>query len=105
MLRISHFLHNQLTDGHEVVSLTCRPRFTPHEDILVLISVRDRVNPRVTERLEGSNKLKIFNDLIADLTRDLPAFSIVPQPTTLSRATLSIILLLLLLTTTYEPIV
>jgi hypothetical protein len=28
MLRIPHFLQNQLTDGGEAVSLTCRPRST-----------------------------------------------------------------------------
>jgi hypothetical protein len=29
--RLSHFLDNQLTDGGEVVSLTCRPPFTPRK--------------------------------------------------------------------------
>jgi hypothetical protein len=30
--RLLHFLDNRLTDGGEVVSLTCRPPFTPQED-------------------------------------------------------------------------
>jgi hypothetical protein len=34
--RVPHFLNNRLTDGGEIVSLTCRPPFTPQ----VLISVR-----------------------------------------------------------------
>jgi hypothetical protein len=38
-------------------------------------------------RLEGLDKLKKkSNDLIGNRTRDLPACSIVPQPTTLPRA-------------------
>jgi hypothetical protein len=40
-------------------------------------------------RLEGLGKLKKkkkFNDFIGNQTRDLPACSIVPQPTTLQRA-------------------
>jgi hypothetical protein len=30
--RFAHFLHNRLTNGGEVVSLTRRPPFTPQED-------------------------------------------------------------------------
>jgi hypothetical protein len=37
-------------------------------------------------RLEGLGKLKKFNDLIENRTHDLPACSIVPQLTTLPRA-------------------
>jgi hypothetical protein len=36
--------------------------------------------------LEGLGKLKKSNNLIENRTRDLPACSIVPQPTTLPRA-------------------
>jgi hypothetical protein len=39
-------------------------------------------------RLEGLGKLKKFNDLIGNRTRDLPACGIVPQPTTLPRGAL-----------------
>jgi hypothetical protein len=37
-------------------------------------------------RLEGLGNLKKCSDLIGNRTRDLPACSIVPQPTTLPRA-------------------
>jgi hypothetical protein len=40
MSRIPHCLNNWLTDGGEVVSLTCHPSTTPKEHFLVLISVR-----------------------------------------------------------------
>jgi hypothetical protein len=49
-LRFPHFLENRLTDGGDVVSLSRRPRFTP---LLVLISVRGRIDPRAIVRLEG----------------------------------------------------
>jgi hypothetical protein len=39
-------------------------------------------------RLEGLGQLKKFNDLVGKRSRDLPAYSIVPQPTTLPRAPL-----------------
>jgi hypothetical protein len=39
-------------------------------------------------RLEGSCKLKKFNNLMGNQIRGLPACSIVPQPTTLPRAPL-----------------
>jgi hypothetical protein len=56
--RGSHFLDNRLTDGGEVVSLTRPP-------------------PRL---------IKKSNDPIWNRTRHLPAYSIVPQSTTLPRA-------------------
>jgi hypothetical protein len=32
---LTHFLDNRLTDGGEVVSLTCRPPFTPRKSRMV----------------------------------------------------------------------
>jgi hypothetical protein len=50
------FQDNHLIDGGEVVSLMCRPPFTPGR-FLVLISVRGGVDPRATVLLEGLGKL------------------------------------------------
>jgi hypothetical protein len=38
MSRILHFLENRLAHGDEVISLTCRPLFTPQKDFLALMS-------------------------------------------------------------------
>jgi hypothetical protein len=55
----------------------------PPGRFMVFISVRGWVDPRTIAWLEGLGKLKKSNDLIGNRTRNLPNFSIVPQPTTL----------------------
>jgi hypothetical protein len=68
------------------LSVLCAGRFLPPGRFLVLISVRGWVDPRATVRLKGLGQLKKSSGLIGNRTRDLPACSIMPQPTTLSRA-------------------
>jgi hypothetical protein len=86
--RLQHFLDNRLTEGNEVVSLTRRPPFTPRNlpGTHFCSRLSRPVDHRAIVRLEGLGKLKKSNEPIRNRTRDLPDFSIVPQPTTLSRA-------------------
>jgi hypothetical protein len=65
------------------LSVLCSSGPLPPGRFLVLISVRGWVAGRVIMRLEELGQLKRSNDLIGDLTRDLPACIIVSQPTTL----------------------
>jgi hypothetical protein len=53
---------------------------------LVLVLVRGWVNRRVMVELEGLSKVKGIRDIIGTRTRDLPACSMAPQPSTLPRA-------------------
>jgi hypothetical protein len=64
------------------LSALCVGRPLPPGRFLILISVR--IDPRAKVLLDELGKLKIH--LIGTRTRDLPACSIVPQPTTLPRA-------------------
>jgi hypothetical protein len=83
--RLPHLLENRVTDGGEVISIMRQPPFTPGR-FLGLISVRGWVDRRVIVRLEGLGQLKHSSDLIGNRNRDLPACSMVPQPSTLRRA-------------------
>jgi hypothetical protein len=79
-----HFLDIRLTDGREVVILTRRPRFAAQEDSWYAFLLEAESTPG---RLKGLDELKTkSNDLIWNQTRDLAAFGILPQPSSLPRA-------------------
>jgi hypothetical protein len=82
--RISHFK----TFGSQMaarLSALCVGHFLLPGRFLVLHSVRSWVDPTAIVRLEGLGQLKISTSS-GTRTGDLPACSIVPQPTTLPRA-------------------
>jgi hypothetical protein len=64
-----------------------RPLFTPHEGSWYSFLLEAELTPGAAGRI-GKLKKK-YSDLIGNRTRDLPACSIVPQPTTLPRAKLN----------------
>jgi hypothetical protein len=70
-----HFLDSCLTDGGEVINLTC---WLKH--FLVLFSVRDWISYNALVQLEGLSKLKKFSGIIKYRTHDL-ACGMIPQPT------------------------
>jgi hypothetical protein len=85
--RFPHFSRNQLTDGSEVVILTSRPCFTPTK------IPGTHFCWRLSQSLGYSAVGRIIspersNVLLGNRTRDLPACSIVPQPTTPLSATI-----------------
>jgi hypothetical protein len=61
----------------------CHLCFAPQKHFLVLVSVRDWVNPRSIIWLKGLDKLKEIRDLIRTQTHGLLACNVVPQPTML----------------------
>jgi hypothetical protein len=73
--RLPHFLDNWITDGGEVVSLDRRPHFNPRKcSGTYFHSTAGRIR-----------SIKKSNYLIRHRTRDIPAYSIVSQSTTLQR--------------------
>jgi hypothetical protein len=74
----------RLIDGGKVVSPMRWPLFPPGR-FVVLISVRSWANPRAVVQLEGLGKLKKSTSSRTQ-TGNLPACSIIPQPTTLLHA-------------------
>jgi hypothetical protein len=82
--RLPHFPDNRLTDGGEVVSLKSRPPFTPRK--IPGTHFCYRLSRPQGHRADGRIKSieKKINH-IGTQTRDFPACSIVPQPTTLPR--------------------
>jgi hypothetical protein len=88
MLRIPHFLDNRLTDGGEAVSLTRQPHFTPRK--IPGIHFCHRLSQPQGHSAAGRiRSIEEPNDLIGNETHDLPACSIVPQPTMLLHAPLN----------------
>jgi hypothetical protein len=83
--RLLHILDNRLTDNGEVVSLTCRSTFAP-EMISGAYFCYKLSRPRDHSAARRIRLIEKSNDLIGNQTRDLPACSIVPQPTALPRA-------------------
>jgi hypothetical protein len=79
------FLDIPFTDGGKVVSPTRLPLFYFQEDSWYSFFVRGWVDPRAIVRLEELGKLK-KSTLFGIRTGDLPACSIVTQPTALPRA-------------------
>jgi hypothetical protein len=57
----------------------------PPEDSWYSFLLEAELTPRAVVRLEGLDKLEKFSDLIGIRTHDLPACSIIPQPTALPR--------------------
>jgi hypothetical protein len=86
--RLPHLLDNRLTDGGEVVSLTRRPAaLYPQEDswYSFLLEAESPQGHSAAGRIRSFEK---SSDLVGNRTRDLPACSTVPEPTTLPRVPL-----------------
>jgi hypothetical protein len=82
-LRLPHFLDKLFADGGEDASFTRRPPFTPRKILGThfcqrLSPAQGHIAHRMIRSIEKSND-------IVNRTRDLPAYSIVPQPITLPR--------------------
>jgi hypothetical protein len=80
---LPHFLYNRHADGSKVVSLIHRPPFTARKipgTHFCLRMIRHSAAGRISF-------IKKLNDLISNRTHDLPARSIMPQPTTLEHLT------------------
>jgi hypothetical protein len=83
--RLPHFLDNRLIDGGEAVSLTHRPPFIYRKipDTHFCYRLGRLHGHRADGRIMSIEK---SNDHIGNRTRNLPAYIIVPQQTTLPRA-------------------
>jgi hypothetical protein len=79
------FSRQSAHDGGEVVSITRRSPFTLRK--IPGTHFCYRLSRRHGQSAAGSMKsIEKFNDLVGNRTRDLPACSMVPQPTTLPSA-------------------
>jgi hypothetical protein len=84
--RLPHFLNDRLTDNGDVVSLTRRPSLTPRQIPGTNFCWR-LSRPKGFSAAGRIRSTEKSNDIIGNQTRNLSACSIVPQPTTLPRAT------------------
>jgi hypothetical protein len=75
----SQILRQSAHEGGKVVSPMHRPPY-PQEIFLILISVRDWVDPRAIVRPEGLCQWKKSCDTIGNWSRDLLVCNAVPQP-------------------------
>jgi hypothetical protein len=83
MLMIPHCLHNRLTDGDEVVSLTHRRRSTLQIYLYFCLWYSFLLGPEYTPEPKVAGRIRhIDNNNSVDLsrTRDLPACNVVPYP-------------------------
>jgi hypothetical protein len=75
--RFPHYLDNRLRDGGEVIGLARRLRFAPKEDSWYSFLLEAESNTWPSEAGSTVSWKKIWNDLIANRTRDLLACSMV----------------------------
>jgi hypothetical protein len=87
MSRLPHFLDNRLTDGGEAVSLTHLSPFTPRKIPGTHFCYR-LSRPQSHNAAGRTRSIGKSNDLIGNETSNLPACSIVAQPTILPHAPL-----------------
>jgi hypothetical protein len=84
-VEIPHFIDSRVTDGGDVVNLTRRQPFTPRK--IPGTNLCQRPNTPKGHNAAGRiRSIEKSSDLIGYQTRYLPTCSIVPQPTTLPRA-------------------
>jgi hypothetical protein len=83
--RIPHFLDNLLTDGGDVVNLMHRPPFTSRK-IPGTHFCQRLSRPQGHTAAGRIRSTERSSDLIGNRNRDLPACSIVPQPSMLPRS-------------------
>jgi hypothetical protein len=80
--RLPHFLESRLTDSRADVSLTLLPLFTPRK-IPGTHFCQRLSRPQGHSAAGRIRSIEKSSDLIENRNRDLPACSIMPQPTTL----------------------
>jgi hypothetical protein len=85
MSKLPHFL-DIVSQMAARLSALRSGRSLPPGIFLIFISLRGVVDPGAVVRLEGLGQLKKSNNLNGNRTHNLPACTIVPQPSTIPRA-------------------